>query len=85
MTKLDDILLGVGSIAFAMSAVWTYTVDNFFKDETELQSDLLTKKKYEDNETAAGDRAKALKKVQQAPFFVLWVAGLVLSILALTI
>jgi len=92
MTKLDDILLGVGSAAFAMSGVWTYIVDNFLKDETELQATLMANeknkkknKKYQNDETAAGNRAGTLKKRQRAAFFLLWAAGLVLSILSLII
>jgi hypothetical protein len=85
MTKLDDILLGVGAAAFAMSGVWTYIVDNFLHDETELQADLLGKEKYKGDVTAAGDRAKTLKTRQRAAFFALWIAGLALSILSLVI
>jgi hypothetical protein len=92
MTRLDDILLGVGSIAFAMSGVYTYIIDNFLKDETGIQAALQANKKdkkeyrkYKDDVTAAGDKASAIKNRQRAVFFFLWVAGLVLSVLSLTI
>jgi hypothetical protein len=92
MTKLDDILLGVGSIAFAMSGVYTYITDNFLKDQTEIQAALQANKKnkkkyrkYEKDVTAAGAKAGAIKNKQRAIFFFLWVAGLVLSVLSLTI
>jgi hypothetical protein len=84
MMKVDDALLGIGSIAFAMSGVWAYTVDAVLKDETDIQSYLLGKEKYKDNSDAAGERAKTLKKLQRIPFFALWIAGLILSILAIT-
>lgn len=84
MTKPDEALLGLGSIAFALSAVWVYVVDTLFKDTTEIQTKLMGKSKYENDPDAAGDRAKMIKLAQRTLFFVLWIAGLVLSILAFT-
>jgi hypothetical protein len=84
MTKPDEALLGIGSAAFALSAVWVYVVDTFFKDASEIQTKLMGKSKYENDPGAAGDRAKKIKHVQRTPAVVLWIAGLVLSILAFT-
>jgi hypothetical protein len=82
MTKPDEAILGLGSIAFALSAVSAYIADAFCKDETDIHTELLARPEYKRKPQAAGDRVKRVKRWQRTPFFVLWLAGLVLSILA---
>jgi hypothetical protein len=83
MTNSDEVLLGIGSILFAASGVWASAVDSIFRDATTIQAQLMTKPKYEDKPTEAGDRADALKMIQRIVFLALWIAGLILSIIAL--
>jgi hypothetical protein len=82
MTKPDDALLAIGSIAFAASALWASMVDSILKDETDIQTRLMKKPKYANNPTRAGDRAKQKKIMQRIVFIVLWISGLILSIFA---
>jgi hypothetical protein len=84
MTKPDDGLLAIGAILFAASGVWASMVDSIIRDETDIQTRLMRDKpdKYKDKPTEAGNRAETIKLIQRIVFVVLWIAGLILSILA---
>lgn len=80
---INDAILGVGATCFALSGVWTYIADNVLPDETAIQTRLLETAKYLGKSAEAAGAAHRRKQIQRGAFFILWIAGLVLSILAL--
>jgi len=74
---LNEFLLGLGDLAFAIAGLVTFVVEYVLPDTKKIARNLSQKEGLTGGEVT--DKAENIKRCQRSLFFVPWILGMLLS------